>query len=641
MRYNNLKLSAMFFFLALGLTGLKAQETVPSSLGSQTDSKAVVNTNFNSSVLEKLKSLKVSGEIMDEAYKILGIEIELASSISSKPMNRQNLKSAVNQKISLDSLIVDRWNETTAQIEQSKLERFTWNDKGQGETWELYDWDLALEKWIPNNKEEYTWDEFGNLNVHINYILNPITGKWLAYEKKVFSYDNSGNELYFEMFSWDSFKMEWFTIGTRTTNFHDDGISYTTKETGLDTVSNEQIDFALIKVLYDSNKNPFEGSVSQWDIEQNAWILAFATKFAYDDNGNVIINIIELNFFGFLLSAKDESKYNSQNELVELITSQKDLSTGLYVNDEKKEYTYANDTLVTTLRYSEWNETVGEWELYNGNNYFYNEENVLQYTVVLEMDTISNSLVFHSRKEYVYDEAGVTETQFNTLWDPITEQWIPEDKVEFTRNAENQLTYQSAFSWDSLSNNWIAINASHNDYDTNGNLIKYLLQYIDDSTNILTDFERYDYSYDETVWFADLIYPGASEYERYSNLNSLPQYPNMMLTQTFSERKDNELVATEIFTFFYSEGEHTSIPKFATENKLKVYPNPASEYVQFEINNSLESCTVEVYNMAGNKVIIKQLTDNKQLNVSQLKAGLYIYKVIQGTKAYKGKFMVS
>ena len=132
MRYNDLKLSAVFFFLALGLTGLKAQETFAAAGGITTNSRGVVNTDFNSGVLEKLKSLKVSGEIMDKAYKILGIEIELANSTTSRQMNRQNLKSAMSQEISIYSLIVDRWNETTAQIEPSQLERFTWNDKGQG-----------------------------------------------------------------------------------------------------------------------------------------------------------------------------------------------------------------------------------------------------------------------------------------------------------------------------------------------------------------------------------------------------------------------------------------------------------------------------------------------------------------------------
>ena len=75
------------------------------------------------------------------------------------------------------------------------------------------------------------------------------------------------------------------------------------------------------------------------------------------------------------------------------------------------------------------------------------------------------------------------------------------------------------------------------------------------------------------------------------------------------------------------------------EKAMKVYPNPASTYVNFLLDNKTEKAHLTVYNSSGKIVINKTLTDEKT-DVSNLSSGIYFYDILAGQKRYKGKFTV-
>jgi len=74
----------------------------------------------------------------------------------------------------------------------------------------------------------------------------------------------------------------------------------------------------------------------------------------------------------------------------------------------------------------------------------------------------------------------------------------------------------------------------------------------------------------------------------------------------------------------------------------KVYPNPTDDYVIFQVNTSRNS-TIEILDLSGKSVKMKQITSGDKevsLDVSDLKSGLYMYRVFNEDQSQEGKLII-
>lgn len=87
-----------------------------------------------------------------------------------------------------------------------------------------------------------------------------------------------------------------------------------------------------------------------------------------------------------------------------------------------------------------------------------------------------------------------------------------------------------------------------------------------------------------------------------------------------------------------------SIDDFVTEeNHLSVYPNPATDYINIDNKMGNKPFTVSIYNMNGQLVYVKLISDNSnatiQIPVSSLNSGTYIISCQGNDKMYSSKFV--
>ena len=61
-------------------------------------------------------------------------------------------------------------------------------------------------------------------------------------------------------------------------------------------------------------------------------------------------------------------------------------------------------------------------------------------------------------------------------------------------------------------------------------------------------------------------------------------------------------------------------------SSFKIYPNPASDYIQIESNN-VQISSVEMYSVLGKKVVSQKTLINNRLDVSNLSKGVYFMKI--------------
>lgn len=83
----------------------------------------------------------------------------------------------------------------------------------------------------------------------------------------------------------------------------------------------------------------------------------------------------------------------------------------------------------------------------------------------------------------------------------------------------------------------------------------------------------------------------------------------------------------------------TSTESIQPNSGLTFFPNPASDFLQFELPNIAKPATVRLYNASGQQIINQQLTDGK-LQLPDLPTGFYCYLIQQDGKSYSGKVIV-
>ena len=85
------------------------------------------------------------------------------------------------------------------------------------------------------------------------------------------------------------------------------------------------------------------------------------------------------------------------------------------------------------------------------------------------------------------------------------------------------------------------------------------------------------------------------------------------------------------------EGQLPSAVLIPTNELIKVYPNPAKDYI--EIKGLESSANVNIYNLQGQNLLTRTIAPDETISVSSLPRGLYIVKVINGKDSFEAKFL--
>ncbi len=127
--------------------------------------------------------------------------------------------------------------------------------------------------------------------------------------------------------------------------------------------------------------------------------------------------------------------------------------------------------------------------------------------------------------------------------------------------------------------------------------------------------------------------------------SQVPSYPFRHPVRVFFNPYKN----TEIWVSSFGNGmmmgstaNGTGVNQLSTgSEKLVVYPNPASETINFKTEGLSERGNLVVYDISGKQVSKTEFTNAVELNVSAFSSGMYFYHVNCGAKVFTGKFVIS
>jgi hypothetical protein len=194
----------------------------------------------------------------------------------------------------------------------------------------------------------------------------------------------------------------------------------------------------------------------------------------------------------------------------------------------------------------------------------------------------------------------------------------------YNRDVNNVLLNILFQGWDG--SNFINVSKQSFSYNSNGDITEKLLQ-VWDSLGWLNR-TRYEYLYDINYQNTESFlydWDGSSwnlfsTFINYFDINNFP-----------SDQTTTGVLVVDSMHIFYSIITGIEYPDLS--NNLIVYPNPASDYLNIELNYSASGpYKTELFNIEGRMVLEKKIFANsisktETLNLKNLNAGIYFLKI--------------
>lgn len=324
----------------------------------------------------------------------------------------------------------------------------------------------------------------------------------------------------------------------------------------------------------------------------------------YNENGEVTnqnISIYISDLDQFMEFMKAEIEYSSEGNILEMTMYQIDFGTMSWITFMKVTYEYTDGNLT-----HEYNFSISETgELFNNSytEYFYNEYGNLETSDEYILNNESGEFVPISEINFIYDSNGKVVESKENYWDNEIENWVPSENIYF-------------------------------EYDKNGNPSEELFKIAIPESEEYYDNQKMEYTYLLDENFDDYFMP----LKQYFAPSYNEHIVNIPLSVTEYFFNGEEWIADYKLSYQYANGTTTVVDNI--NNYFKIYPNPAHDFLNFEIESQVSSSKIEIFSLTGNKLKSIELGNSQRIEVSDLTSGMYIYNLDLDGKKYSGTIII-
>lgn len=377
---------------------------------------------------------------------------------------------------------------------------------------------------------------------------------------------------------------------------------------------------------------------------------------------------IDSNNDSYYVSKKSLSEFDANGNLTSIINL---IYEDNWENDERELFTYNDQNLLTSHTIQEWDGL--DWVNDFKKSITYDANNNITELIYYDWDDFSDNWIPDYRKVGTYENGEITEIT-TYFWD---ESWQNEEKYLMVYSNGNLIEF-SEEEWENSS--WQPVLKIENSFNTNNQFIseKFLFWF----NGSYMDEYRTVFEYDEmgvktnkiTQYYTGLSWTNIDrEIYNYSSVGYLTQI-------TMSDWEDDDFEDTERFTFTNNTyGQHLRMdsevwmgsewismpmfyqtPKFyyeefdengavsgltekSEENKIEIYPNPASDFINVKCKDqNIEH--IKIVDING-KLVFETISsfhaNEVQIPVSQLQSGVYILHVTSRNQIVASTFVVN
>jgi YD repeat-containing protein len=352
-----------------------------------------------------------------------------------------------------------------------------------------------------------------------------------------------------------------------------------------------------IKTVFSDNEDVITEIHYGWDISTGTWNTSNYIKeeYAFDGNGYRILNI-----------------YSSYQD-------------NMFQYGEKEEYTYNPNGTPVLGRYYEYED--GEWRLRAEESYQYDQNGLITGGAIFSDGarhplTVSGTL---ENLEILLVADGITLMKIILRFDPATMKILAREIYYLAEDGSGLILDEAAEYVYDAAGHLLKETSTHvghyteiteYTYDANGKKRFETYTEISDATadlngdGVINDDDRY-------VWYR------RKEYE----------YINNRLKRIVEYNDGNEVYA--ITTFYYSTGDGNQP---GAESAFTIYSSEG--YVTFTLPAQTSPAQLQLIDLSGRVAMKTHAVSGQPVSVQSLSDGVYIYQILAGGKAYKGKLVI-
>jgi hypothetical protein len=376
-------------------------------------------------------------------------------------------------------------------------------------------------------------------------------------------------------------------------------------------ISNEETQFwqndSKGEYLYDAEMKSTTWIEKEWNLASKTWDIVSKTELGFDNNGRInsmlmyesdevtkvlkqvskililynvegmqesmSINSSEDGGVTWVLEMKQIYHYNESKQLIktDIWGMDEDLGELILNMNVVNTYTASGKLNTSSINIIDEDEEIS-WSI---TEYKYDGSDKLMAIEYSGFSFQTFTLDKNSRITYQYNASGDWAAQINSKWNGTA--WVDEDKTEYVYNSAGDVSTEIYSTWNGTA--WMEDSKDEYTFGT-------------------TNFS--EVAFPEFGFVADIF----SSFLNLFGINESIDFSySKVVTEANSYKKvEGSWKNTEKTAFYYSGETSTNINEF--ENSVvSVYPNPASEQVNFSWKGNHEALTLQMYQITGARVI--------------------------------------
>ena len=356
------------------------------------------------------------------------------------------------------------------------------------------------------------------------------------------------------------------------------------------------------KTAYTYNNDNLLSVLLKWSWENNQWVESHKIEYVYNSNQ-------QLEFYTYYI-------WDSSNRI--------------WKPRRRKQFTYdsAGNTIETIKKTFDTNSN--SWNNVLRVTFQYDNNNLL--TESITYDDINGTWVYHIKKENTYDSNQNLMEKVTYLWQSSDTLWQNFEKIENTYNTNNQLTREVSWNWDTNNNEWYPDERTDTDFDSYDNISTE--NYYDWNNSHWNPVWFSNFDYDNTYSYNDLLLPNF--------MLEFKEYFNHLLESVDDQYDWDEINGeweSQSYTYLYYSPVSINDITLEEQNQVQVFPNPTTGYIQIKLPEKIQEADIQLFDMQGRTVLKTKLSQAFNLNINNLKPGVYIIKIKSGNKIYSSQII--
>ncbi|MCF6357361.1 MAG: T9SS type A sorting domain-containing protein [Draconibacterium sp.] len=217
-------------------------------------------------------------------------------------------------------------------------------------------------------------------------------------------------------------------------------------------------------------------------------------------------------------------------------------------------------------------------------------------------------------------------------WDGDNSKWVETEKIEYPYDAHGNQTIDIVYEWDTENSEWIKYEMTERRYDANGNMSQESHSVWEQSASSWMNSTREEYLCNSSYNLSDLILPPDNEiYDNQIHMVTKVKY------YSWDSSSNNWDFGGDAIAY-YSEHDMT----IATElngASIRIYPNPASDFVTIDIQQISNPVQFELFDIQGHEIMSREIMNTENINLKGISEGLYFYNLSSGKEKVSGKLI--